>query len=140
EQGSRIAGAAVGPLFLPYYSLQLACGVVAVLTALVFVRSGGINRVRLAVLLLAGAGAGLGWGLGREDRAMGEERSGTSDVGLLGPSPSEAQKQAADEARAAFGTWHGYSLSANLGTLALVTAAMAMAAFLPQVPRTKPGA
>lgn len=34
EQGSRIAGAAVGPMFPWYYGLQLACGVLALATAL----------------------------------------------------------------------------------------------------------
>src|SRR6516164_5491862 len=34
EQGSRIAGAAVGPMFRPYYILQVACGELALLTAL----------------------------------------------------------------------------------------------------------
>src|SRR5262245_15732611 len=50
EQGSRIAGAAVGPMFRPYYLLQVGCGVVALLTALAW--SGGGRRWRVVVLLL----------------------------------------------------------------------------------------
>ena len=41
----------------------------------------------------------------------------------------------AEAVRADFGRWHGYSLLANLGTLALVTAATAMAAHLPVASR-----
>src|SRR5438067_219087 len=32
EQGSRIFGAAVGPMFRPYYLLQVVCGGLALLT------------------------------------------------------------------------------------------------------------
>jgi hypothetical protein len=131
EQGSRIFGAAVGPMFRPYYILQVACGALAVLTGLAWWGRGGVHRWRVVVLVLALAGAGLGWWLEREVEALREERSKASDVVLKGESPSAAEVRVADEAREKFGLWHTYSLFANFGTLGLVTAAMVMAAFLP---------
>jgi len=83
------------------------------------------------VLLQALNGAGAGWWLEGEVEALREKRSATSDAVLTSESPSSEQVRAAEEARATFGTWHTYSLFTNFGTLALVTAAMAMAAFLP---------
>ena len=134
EQGSRIAGAAVGPMFLPYYVLQVGCGVVALLTALAWLSAGGAHKLRAVLLLLALAGAGAGWWLEREVEALRQKRSETSDVVLTSAAPSAEQLRAAEEARARFGTWHPYSLFANFGTLALVTVAMGMAAFLPPRP------
>ena len=134
EQGSRIAGAAVGPMFLSYYALQVGCGVVTLLTALAWLGAGGAHKVRAVLLLLALAGAGAGWWLEREVEALRQRRSETSDVVLTSAAPSAEQLRAADEARAQFGTWHTYSLFANFGTLALVTVAMGMAAFLPPRP------
>jgi hypothetical protein len=131
EQGSRIAGAAVGPMFLPYYSLQVVCGVLALLTALAWRGRGGAHRLRVVVLLLALIGAGAGWWLEGQVQELRDKRSRTSDVVLKAAAPSAEQVGAADEARAQFGTWHTYSLFANFGTLALVTVAMATAAFLP---------
>jgi hypothetical protein len=131
EQGSRIAGAAVGPMFFPYYALQVACGVLAVLSALAWFGLGGVHRWRVVVLALALAGAGVGWWLDREVEGLREQRATASDAVLTSAAPSEAEKAAADAARAKFGLWHTYSLFANFGTLALVTAAMAMAAALP---------
>jgi hypothetical protein len=127
EQGSRIAGAAVGPMFLPYYATQVAGGALALLTALTWYGRGGVHRWRVLVLVLALAGAGAGWWLEREVEGLRVKRSTASDMVLTGDAPSTS----ADEARAAFGTWHTYSLFANFGTLALVMAAMAMASFLP---------
>jgi glycerol-3-phosphate acyltransferase PlsY len=131
EQGSRIAGAAVGPMFLPYYLLQVVCGVLGVGTALAWFGRGGVHRWRVLVLVLALAEAGAGWWLAGEVERLRDERSKMSDAVLVNTAPSAEQIEAADEARANFGVWHTYSLFANFGTLALVTAAMAMAAALP---------
>jgi hypothetical protein len=135
EQGSRIAGTAVGPMFLPYYILQVACGVLGLLTALAWFGAGRIHRRRVVVLLLALAGACVGWWLEREVEALRVKRSETSDAVLKSDAPSTAQETAALQARLEFAAWHQYSLSANLGTLVLVTVAMGMAAFLPAKPR-----
>jgi hypothetical protein len=131
EQGSRIAGTAVGPMFFPYYLVQVACGILGVVTGLTWLGRGGVHRWRVVVLVLALAGAGVGWWLDGEVERLRVERSKASDAVLTSEAPSAEQVAAADAARAQFGTWHTYSLFANFGTLALVTAAMAMAAALP---------
>ncbi len=139
EQGGRIAGAAVGPMFPPYYALQLVCAALSLLTTLWFGR-GPLNRLRDLVLLLALLGVCAGWWLEREVEGRRVQRSETSDAVLTSASPTTEQARAAEAARAEFGTWHTYSLFVNFGTLALVTAAMAMAAFLPARPGTVPPA
>jgi hypothetical protein len=138
EQGVRIAGAAVGPMFLPYYILQVACGALALLTALAC-WGRGVHNWRVIVLALALAGAGVGWWLEREVEALRGPRDTATEAELTAASPSEEQKQAAAAARAKFGEWHLYSLCANFGTLALVTVAVAMTAFLPPVPGVTAG-
>jgi hypothetical protein len=135
EQGSRLAGAAVGPMFTWYYALQLGCGLAAVLTALAWFGSGGVHRVRVLLLGLAVATVVVGWLLEWKVSRLREARSRTSDVVLRSSSASPAEKEAADAARAEFGRWHGYSLVVNFLTLALVTVAMGMAASLPAAPQ-----
>ncbi len=64
EQGSRAFGAAVGPIFPWYYGIQVACGVVAGITAVGwwFTRKGSrVHAVRAVLLVLALIGAGSGW-------------------------------------------------------------------------------
>ncbi len=139
EQGSRIAGAAVGPMFFPYYILQIVCGALAVLTALAWAGRGGVHRWRAIVLILALAGAGVGWWLDVRVEGLRKVRSDASDVVITSPDPTPEQRAAADEARANFGAWHTYSLFANFGTLALVTVAMGMAAALPAAERRYSG-
>lgn len=132
EQGSRIAGAAVGPMFLPYYALQVGCGVVALLTALAWLGSGRAGRVRVVLLVLALAGAGVGWWLEREVEARRVVRSQTSDAVLEASLATPEQIAAADAARTDFGGWHTYSLFVNMATLALVIVVTGMAANLPE--------
>ncbi len=127
EQGSRLAGAAVGPMFFWYYAIQVACGAVALATALAWRRLGGVHRLRALTLGLALAGALAGWWLERRVEGLRVARSEASDWVLAGQGPSSS----ADEARAEFGRWHTYSLGANLLTVGLVTIAIVLAAFLP---------
>jgi hypothetical protein len=136
EQGSRIAGAAIGPMFGSYFPLQVMCGVLGLLTALAWAGRGGVHRWRAVVLVLALAGAGAGWWLEREVEALRENRSKTSDavLVLMSTPPSAEQLAAANEARAKFGTWHTYSLLTNFVTLTLASAAMVMTAYLPPRP------
>jgi acyl phosphate:glycerol-3-phosphate acyltransferase len=134
EQGSRVAGAAVGPMFTPYYATQAGAGAVSLLTALAWlgVRS-RLNTVRCVVLVLALVGVGFGWWMAGVVHELRNVRSETSDGVLLDPAASEKVAEA-DRAREEFGRWHGYSLVVNLSTLALVTVATAMAAHLPAAP------
>src|SRR5258708_6182023 len=63
EPGSGLPGAAVGPMFLPYYALQMGWGVLAILTAAPWFGRGGVHKVRLFVRGMALATAGVGWWL-----------------------------------------------------------------------------
>lgn len=132
EQGSRLAGEALGPMFIWYYSLQLACGILVLVTALGWVIfPGKVHKVRLALVLLAFAGAGLGWWMERKVHDYRTERNRASDVVLTTAMPSSDAIREADEARKKFGQWHGYSLIANFFTLAMVTGAMVLAGKMP---------
>lgn len=136
EQGSRVAGAAVGALFPWYYGIQAVCGILAVLTSLAWVDTPGVgvNRTRFIVVVLALVTVGTGWWLERVVHNKGVVREQTSEVVLRSPQPSDQQIQEADQARADFGQWHVYSLLVNFATVGLVLVAMAMAAALPARP------
>jgi acyl-phosphate glycerol 3-phosphate acyltransferase len=134
EQGSRIFGKAVGPLFVPYFGLQTVCGLLAAGTALGWSRSypTKLHKARTLILLLAVATIAAGWWLDFEVNARRDVRESTSDAVLTNVSWSNARLLAeADAAREDFGRWHTYSLIANFLTLVLVTSAMALAAQLP---------
>ncbi len=134
EQGSRAAGAAVGPLFPWYYGIQTGCAVVTAITALGwwFWRGGSrVHRVRAVLLLLASVGVGAGWWLDYAVSDLRKPRDEKTDAVLLAPAPTDAQIQGAVEARATFIRWHGYSLLDNFAVLVLVGVAMALAAQLP---------
>jgi hypothetical protein len=136
EQGSRVAGAGVGDIFPWYFLIQDVCSFLALLTALAWLRveTRTIDRVRLVVLVLALASVGAGWWLDQVVSNLRIERSAKSDVVLFGHQTSPEATQAADQVRAEFGRWHGYSLLANFATVGLVTVAMALAAQLPAAP------
>jgi glycerol-3-phosphate acyltransferase PlsY len=131
EQGSRVAGEAVSPLFTWYYSLQLACGAVALLTALAWLPWGTVHQVRVGLVALGLVGVAVGWWMEHKVSELRQVRSQASDAVLKDPQPSPEAIRAADAARAEFGKWHGYSLIINLVTVAVVTAAMTLAAQLP---------
>ncbi|HXG13050.1 MAG TPA: DUF4149 domain-containing protein [Gemmataceae bacterium] len=131
EQGSRVAGEAVSPLFTWYYALQLACGAVALLTALAWLPWGTIHQVRVGLVALGLVGVAVGWWMEHKVSELRQVRSQASDAVLQALQPSPEAIRAADAARAEFGKWHGYSLIVNLITVVLVTAAMALAAQLP---------
>src|SRR5262245_61936981 len=65
EQGSRAAGVAVSKIFPVYFALQVGCGVVALLTALVLARGGEgtAHRWRIVLAGLALASVLVGWWL-----------------------------------------------------------------------------
>ena len=75
----------------------------------------------------------VGWPLERKVNALREPRYQAVDAFLTSaPADAEATRTAALEAKGEFGLWHGLSLLLNFGTVALVTAAMALAARLPE--------
>jgi acyl-phosphate glycerol 3-phosphate acyltransferase len=132
EQGTRAAGAAVGPLFGWYFSIQTVCGLVAVMTALSWLRFGRrLHRIRAAVLVLALLTVAGGWALEAKVNQLIGPRDEKTDAVLKQAQPSAEEIQAAEQARASFWMWHGMSMLLNLATVLLVTLAMALAAFLP---------
>jgi hypothetical protein len=135
EQGSRAAGAAVGPMFDWYFLLQGACAVVALAMALPWSRiEPGVraHRLRGVVLVFAFLTVLVGWPLERKVSDLREPRNAATDALLrAAPNISDSHYRDAAEARKAFGTWHGISTTLNLATLLLVLAATMLAARLP---------
>lgn len=121
EQGSRAAGVAVSPIFPVYYAMQTGCGVIALFTALILARSGEgcCHGWRIGIVSLALATALAGWWLEGEVSRLRVPRNELTDALLATQSPPASQVEAAREARANFGRWHGYSLLQNFATLLL---------------------
>jgi hypothetical protein len=118
-KGSQVAGIAISPLFAWYFRLAAGCGLVATIPALAWARGSTcrVARWRAIVLVLALATVAVGWWLADKVNELRLARYGTDAV--------------AEQARAAFGAWHTYSVLVNLATALLVTIAMALAAGLP---------
>jgi glycerol-3-phosphate acyltransferase PlsY len=135
EQGTRVAGAAVTPLFPWYFGIQAACGLLAVGTAfgLGRWRAVRVHRLRIGVLLAALVTLLIGWLLELKVDALRAPRHEAVDAFLRSsPETAPRTKAAAVETRREFGLWHGLSLLLNLGTLLLATTALVLAARLPQ--------
>jgi hypothetical protein len=132
EQGSRVAGAAVGPMFPLFFGIQATCGGLTLLTALAwFGRRETVHKVRVVVLLLALATVAGGWWLEGIVGNLRVVRNDLTDVVLRSPQPASEDVKAAEAAREDFGRFHFYSLMLNFVTVGLVTVAMALAARLP---------
>jgi len=134
EQGSRAAGAAVGPLFPWYFRIQFGCAALTLATALGFWygrRRSRVHLVRLVILLAANIVLGFGVRLEHDVSDLRKARDEKTDAVLLAAAPADAQIQEAVDARATFVRWHGYSLLDNFAVLILVGVAMALAAQLP---------
>ncbi len=119
KQGVRMAGEGLGAVFARYFPYQVACGVVALLTALTWWSAPGWwPKVRVGIIAV-----GLVLAL--------------VNLLVLAPRVSElrAERYSADadkaaKAEAAFGPAHTYSLITDMVTLLCVAAAMVMAAGL----------
>jgi acyl-phosphate glycerol 3-phosphate acyltransferase len=123
QQGRRLAGVAVAPMFPQYFALQTGCGIVAFATAGAWVRSrpGRGNAVRLVLIGFALSLVAVGWSL------VGV----VEDLRIVRYSPDPVTASTGDSA---FVRWHTISLFVNLAVLLLVGAALAMAARLPADP------
>jgi acyl-phosphate glycerol 3-phosphate acyltransferase len=124
EMGTRLAGAAVSPIFPWFFLLEGVCGFVVALTAWGWARAEPQNRVhrlRSTLALLALATVVAAWPLSEKVSQLRFERY-------------NSDPQIAAVAKAAFGTWHLYSLLLSLVTLGLVTVLMALVAQLPNRP------
>jgi acyl-phosphate glycerol 3-phosphate acyltransferase len=131
--GTRLAGAAVGPIFPWYYLVQGICGLLALATALAWTRAEPrqtVHRVRFVILVLALATVVAGWPVSQKVAEL-----------WLNPDLYSADSAVAASANEAFLTWHTYSLILTLVAVVLVTVAMALAAQLPAaVSEQKPNA
>jgi hypothetical protein len=134
EQGARAAGAAVGAIFPWYFLLQDACSMLALITAIGLAGSGPTHVVRLVVVMLGVVAVGGGQWLERVVNELRQERNEKTDAVLRSDAPTPEQVQAAEQARSAFGRWHGYSLLVNFAALLLAGVALALAAHLPAAP------
>jgi glycerol-3-phosphate acyltransferase PlsY len=132
EQGARIAGAVVGPLFPVYFAIQAACAAIAFLTAFSWrgIR-GGASSLRLKVLAVALICVLAGWVLERKVNDLRGPRDEKTDALLAQTVPGEAQIANTEAARRVFLQWHLASVLLNLVTLGLVTVAMGLVAWLP---------
>jgi acyl-phosphate glycerol 3-phosphate acyltransferase len=129
EPGVRAAGFAVAQLFGPYFGIQYVCGVLALLTALAWWRTGRVHKFRVVVVLLALLGA---VGDGQLSRLVADrtaERDAKAAAALA--DPSKENISVADAAKAEFDRMHGYSLTLNFVILFLVLVATALAGQLP---------
>jgi acyl-phosphate glycerol 3-phosphate acyltransferase len=140
EQGTQAAGFAVEPLFLWYFLLQGACALLALGTAvgLSWSHPERLHRLRVLLLLLALLTVVAGVPLERKVSALREPRYQNTIAYLQ--NPTNEARDAALKARSEFGMWHGFSLLLNFGTIALVTAAMVLVAWLPERSASPPGA
>jgi glycerol-3-phosphate acyltransferase PlsY len=132
EQGARVAGAAVGPIFPWYFAIQGICGLIALATALAWSRLGRVHRLRVWLLFVALAGVLIGWPVEQKVSELRVPRNEALDAYLrAAPSEAEAARLTLVEARREFGRWHTYSLLLNMATILAVTAALALAGNLP---------
>jgi acyl-phosphate glycerol 3-phosphate acyltransferase len=141
EQGGRIFGAAVGPMFGPYFLLQGICAALALATSWGWGRNGKVHQWRRIILAVGLVSVILGWWLNGEAAVRQRMRIDTSDAVLLHSAPAPPALIAeANAAREDFGRWHTYSLFANFVTLILATIALALAAQLPTAEVPNPNA
>jgi acyl-phosphate glycerol 3-phosphate acyltransferase len=135
EQGTRVAGAVVGPLFPVYFALQTVFGIVALVTAFGWIgmpgSAGKLRAILLAVALGCVAG---GWVLERKVSDLRVPRDEKTDQVLqntLPPDAKQSQIAEAEAARRVFVQWHLASVLLNLVTVSFVTAGMGLVAWLP---------
>lgn len=115
---SALAGSAVGPVFPRYFALGAVCGVLGLITALSWWKSGTVARWRVYVIAAALAVVVVGWPISNYVSELRLER--------FSPNP-----EVAAAARAAFGPWHLVSLLLSLVTVGLTAVALALAARMP---------
>jgi hypothetical protein len=117
----------------PWYFGILAAGAVLALAAAWQFQGApaAVHRARRMILVTAVLAIGSGWMLRAKVSTLREIRSALSDRVLQDRQPSADDLRRAEAARQDFGRWHAGSLGVNLLTVILLTAAMALAAFLP---------
>jgi hypothetical protein len=136
EQGSRVFGAAIGPIFPRYFLLQSLCAFVAFGTALGWSRFGRLHRVRTWLVGLALALALVGWPIEVHVSTLRAARNEMTDAYLKADTArADELRPKVVEARHRFFVWHQVSLFSGLATIVLVAAATALAGQLPACAR-----
>jgi glycerol-3-phosphate acyltransferase PlsY len=130
EQGTRAAGAAVGPLFERYFGVQAVCAILCLVTALSLSGPGRDQRWRVYLISVATLTVAVGWGLDWKVTRLREVRDQAQDAALLSTG-DWSHDEAVAAVRADFTRWHLASLLVNFLTIGCVTVAMALAGRLP---------
>jgi glycerol-3-phosphate acyltransferase PlsY len=124
EQGLRLFGMAVGPMFPLYFALQGVCGLIALITAWGWMTSNTDRVHRVRVMLIAGAMAFVLLGVLLSGKV--EELRLARDLAVDGTAHAAA--------KSVFTLWHLISLLVNFVVIVLVAAATVLAARLPADP------
>jgi glycerol-3-phosphate acyltransferase PlsY len=139
EQGTRMAGYAISPLFPIFFALQGVLGFLATATALGWPRlqpARKVHKVRVIVLIAALLTVVIGWPLEQYVDQLRQPRHESVEKFLRSEQGTTLEKEAKDQALAAkseFFFWHMLSLGLELVTFLLVAVGLALAAQLPEV-------
>lgn len=134
EQGTRVAGFAISPMFDWYFLIQGICALIALVTAIRWNSLDTADRphwVRVKILIVALLTVVIGWLLEVRVSNLRKERNDKVDLVLSSSAPTNEQLQQAAELVQDFKRWHLYSMFLNLATILLVSAAMVLSASLP---------
>jgi len=125
DLGSRLAGVAVSPIFPRFFSWQAICGVIATGIAIGWAVKfrGRLSKIHAALLIGGVLLVAISWPI---NRTVAELRTARYSVD---PAISTL-------AHSAFARWHLVSLALNLGTLVLITPALALAGYTDQESKT----
>ncbi len=134
EQGRRLAGVVVQGIFPRYFDVQGICMLVALIPAFGWWLGSSRHwtaRLRCGVLLVGLASIIAGRSMEGRVHAAQDNANRRVDVYLSAYNPTLGQQAAVQAARDAFRSWHSASMVVNLITLLMATAAMGLAAALP---------
>ncbi|MCS7016961.1 MAG: DUF4149 domain-containing protein [Gemmatales bacterium] len=124
KEGIRLAGEFLDVVFRRYFLFQLACGVLATIPALLWLRRAGrVNHVRVGLMVLALSLVAVNqWWLSPQVHHWRFARYSVSN-----PLPGDTGAAVVQSAETQFQFWHTLSLTADLITLALVLAVATLA-------------
>ena len=139
EQGKRLFGSVVAPIFSWYFIMQAICGLLAMIPALAWSRSyreTKVHRLRSAVLLIGVALVFFNVAIEHKVSVVQVVRNDAVDAYFekLLSEPSSRPSGAMTDAIRQFGQWHGISVLFNLAVIVMVTVGMCLTASLPRHP------
>lgn len=133
-QGRQAAGHAISPMFDSYFTIQMICAVIVVATAVGWTFRSKLSkrhRWRGIVVTLALITVMVGWWMEKKVSHLRTERAiKTSELLKSAKSLDLSEGFPGDRE---FTRWHVASIFVNLGTLAFLIAAVALAVFLPSM-------